>query len=661
MSNSEFLSSYLMKEMIGKGAFGTVWKAEDNQTHVNVAVKVIDRRKLKPKDDEAVYQEVNVMKNLRMHPNIVNLVNFFESETLFHVVLELAEGGDLFDRLSKRRFYTEIDARSLAKNIIIAVDCIHSSGYVHRDLKPDNLLLKDMSDDCNGLMVADFGFAKENKNDRLRTRCGTPAFVAPEVCSGILYGNKVDMWSCGVIVYLLLAGYAPFHHKDLKELFRMIRAADYSFHEKYWDSISTPAKKLITQMLTVDPSKRISAAEALKSEWMTASEDELGRMAKMPLTNTLDKMKTFVARNKLRGAMIATTFATTAKFWAGNSVSFMSQNTTFNSSAFTSTRTLTNGKVGQTFNDVYALDRKIRDGRISGIWIGCKRDISESKKVAIKVITVDKSNHHEEARIMNEVAILKSLDHPNVLKLIDFFEESPNFFLVMELMEGGDLFDRIAHKMQYTEMDARQLALSLLQAVQHIHSRCVAHRDLKPQNLLLKSIQNDVDIKVSDFSFAKRVHTPKSLLTRCGTPTYVAPEILKNHPHDERADMWSVGVILFVTLVGYPPFIEEDQRVLFRKIRLGEYCFENEDWSNRSKESRDLITKLLVVDPDQRWTASQALNHKWFTGNDSSRRSASHDMSQKIDKLKISVSSFGDENRSANKNYQSFSILPDEQ
>jgi len=469
------------------------------------------------------------------------------------------------------------------------------------------------------------------------------------------------MWSCGVIVYLLLAGYAPFHHKDLKELFRMIRAADYSFHEKYWDSISTPAKKLITQMLTVDPSKRISAAEALKSEWMTASEDELGRMAKMPLTNTLDKMKTFVARNKLRGAMIATTFATTAKFWAGNSVSFMSQNTTFNSSAFTSTRTLTNGKVGQTFNDVYALDRKIRDGRISGIWIGCKRDISESKKVAIKVITVDKSNHHEEARIMNEVAILKSLDHPNVLKLIDFFEESPNFFLVMELMEGGDLFDRIAHKMQYTEMDARQLALSLLQAVQHIHSRCVAHRDLKPQNLLLKSIQNDVDIKVSDFSFAKRVHTPKSLLTRCGTPTYVAPEILKNHPHDERADMWSVGVILFVTLVGYPPFIEEDQRVLFRKIRLGEYCFENEDWSNRSKESRDLITKLLVVDPDQRWTASQVLNHKWFTGNDSSRRSASHDMSQKIDKLKISVSSFGDENRSANKNYQSFSILPDEQ
>lgn len=260
---------------------------------------------------------------------------------------------------------------------------------------------------------------------------------------------------------------------------------------------------------------------------------------------------------------------------------------------------------------------------------------------------------------MNEVAIMKSLNHPNVLKLIDFFEESPNFYLVMELMEGGDLFDRVATKMQYKEVDARKLALSFLRAVEHIHSHCVAHRDLKPQNLLLKSIQNDCDVKVSDFSFAKRVHTPKSLLTRCGTPTYVAPEILKNHPHDEMADMWSVGVIIFVILVGYPPFIEEDQRVLFRKIRLGDYCFLEEDWSGISKEAKNLITKLLIVDPDQRWTASQALGHKWFTGLDSTRP-LSPDISQKIDMLKLSISAFGNKNRHENKDYNSFRTLPDE-
>lgn len=658
-TNSDFLGTYLIKDMIGKGAFGTVWRAENKSTQEEVAVKVIDRRKLKPKEDQAVYQEVSVMKNLRMHPNIINLIDFFESDKIFHVVSELAEGGDVFDRLSKRKFYSEIDARALTKSVLVAIDCIHSCGYVHRDLKPDNLLLKDKSDDCNGIMVADFGFAKENKNGRLKTRCGTPAFVAPEVCGGIPYGNKVDMWSCGVIVYLLLAGYAPFQQRDMKELFRKIRAADYSFHEKYWDPISMPAKQLITQMLTVDSTKRISAADALKSEWLTVSEEELGRSAKMPLTHAVNNMKTFVARNKLRGAMIATTYATTAKFWAGNTVTFMSQNTTFNSSAFTSTRTLTNGKVGQSFSDIYRLDKKIRDGRMSRIWTGCRRDVEDNDIVAIKVIRVDKTDHREEARIMNEVSILKSLDHPNVLKLLDFFEESPDFFIVMELMEGGDLFDRIAQKTQYTEVDARQLGLSLLRAVEHIHSRCVAHRDLKPQNLLLKSTSDDSLIKVSDFSFAKRVHTPKSLLTRCGTPTYVAPEILKNHPHDHMADMWSVGVIIFVTLVGYPPFMEEDQRVLFSKIRLGEYGFLDEDWRHISKESRDLISRLLVVDPDQRWTASQALNHKWFTGVDSSKLSSSN-ISHTIDKLKSSMSAFDIGDGPKSKNYQSFGILPDE-
>jgi calcium/calmodulin-dependent protein kinase (CaM kinase) II/calcium/calmodulin-dependent protein kinase I len=501
---------------------------------------------------------------------------------------------------------------------------------------------------------------------------GTPAFVAPEICIGSPYGSKVDMWSCGVILYLLLGGYAPFQQRDMKELFRKIRAADYSFHEKYWDPISMPAKQLITQMLTVDPSKRISASDALKSKWMTMAEEDMGDAMKQHLSETVNQMKKFVARNKLRGAMIATTYVTTAKFWTGNNVSFMSQNTTFksqnttfksqntalNSAAFTSTRTLTMGKVGQTFEDVYQLDQKIREGRISGIWKGAKRDGDDRGIVAIKVINVDRCNHQEEARIMNEVAILQSLVHPNILKLHDFFEESPRFYIVMELMQGGDVFDRIVQKTQYTELDARELISTLLEAIEFIHSRRVAHRDLKPQNLLLETIENDNIIKVSDFSFARRVHTPKSLFTRCGTPTYVAPEILKNHPHDEVADMWSVGVIIFVALVGYPPFIEEDQRVLFRKIRLGEYCFFDEDWVGISQESRELISKLLIVDPDQRWTATQALDHKWFSCADT--KLSSRDIYPSLEKFKVSMGSLDTEDQSENKNYQSFGRLPDE-
>lgn len=166
-------------------------------------------RKLSPKDDKAVYDEVNIMNDLK-HPSIVNLVDFFTSEKTFHVVLELARGGDVFGRLSKRLTYKETDARTLARNLLSSVEFIHSKAYVHRDLKPENLLLKDLADDSNGLMVADFGFAKKNPDGMLKTRCGTPAFVAPEICKGVTYGEKIDVWSCGVILFLLL-GEIPLH------------------------------------------------------------------------------------------------------------------------------------------------------------------------------------------------------------------------------------------------------------------------------------------------------------------------------------------------------------------------------------------------------------------------------------------------------------------
>mmetsp|Transcript_23813 Transcript_23813/g.30369 ORF Transcript_23813/g.30369 Transcript_23813/m.30369 type:complete len:202 (+) Transcript_23813:997-1602(+) len=199
----------------------------------------------------------------------------------------------------------------------------------------------------------------------------------------------------------------------------------------------------------------------------------------------------------------------------------MSKKTTVGSSAFASNETLTKGKVGQKFDDIYQLDQKLRQGRISGIWKGARREGENDMELAIKVISVDKCNLQEESRIMNEVAILQSLNHPNILRLHDFFEESPNFFIVMELMEGGDVFDKIVEKTQYTERDAQELVRSLLKGVEYIHTRRVAHRDLKPQNLLLSSLENDVLVKIADFSFARRVHTPKSLFTRCGTPTYV--------------------------------------------------------------------------------------------------------------------------------------------
>lgn len=179
-------------------------------------------------------------------------------------------------------------------------------------------------------------------------------------------------------------------------------------------------------------------------------------------------------------------------------------------------------------------------------------------------------------------------------------------------MNGGELFDRVVTKSFYNEKEARKVCKILLEAISYCHDRKVAHRDLKPENLLLRSETDDSSIKIADFGFAKVVKSPQSLKTQCGTPGYVAPEILTGTPYDESADMWSVGVILYILLGGYPPFIDDNQRKLFRKIRKGQYEFHEEYWGPVSDDAKNLISNLLCVNPDERLTASTALQSNWI-------------------------------------------------
>lgn len=167
-------------------------------------------------------------------------------------------------------------------------------------------------------------------------------------------------------------------------------------------------------------------------------------------------------------------------------------------------------------------------------------------------------------------------------------------------------------KKKYTEDDVKILTRSLLTAAAFMHNAGIAHRDIKPQNFLLRPEDRDSQIKITGFGFARRVHTKNSLTSRCGSPTFVAPEILKNIPHDERCDLWSIGVIIYLLLVGYPPFASDSQAELFKQIRTCEWRFYEDDWQNISPDARELIQNLLVADPEQRWTANHALKCSWL-------------------------------------------------
>jgi len=269
---------------------------------------------------------------------------------------------------------------------------------------------------------------------------------------------------------------------------------------------------------------------------------------------------------------------------------------------------------GVKFNRVYTMRNVLGTGAFSTVREAVHKNRPD-QTFAVKVVDRNKLTEEDASALLDEVAILKEFDHPHVIGVYDFFEEASTYYLVMEQMCGGELFDRIVAKLYYNENEARNVCKTVLEAIGYCHQNHVAHRDLKPENLLLASEKDDSNVKIADFGFAKRVFVPNSLTTQCGTPGYVAPEILEGMAYDTKVDMWSVGVILYILLGGYPPFIEKNQRDLFRKIRKGEYEFHEEYWGAVSQDAKDLIASLLTVDPRTRLDAKTALRNKWINSD----------------------------------------------
>jgi len=241
-------------------------------------VKIVLKKKAAEKKD-MIETEVAIFKQVD-HKNVIKLHELFETKERLFLVTELVTGGELFDQILEKGSYTEDEARKIARDMLRGIAYLHSLGIVHRDLKPENLLFSDKTPKAT-LKVTDFGLSKimVNQATLLRTQCGTPAYVAPEVLFGEGYGPEVDMWGCGVIIFIILSGTTPFHADNNAELFEQIMNGEYHFHPSTWEGVSELAKDLVKQCLTVDPKKRITARDALKHKWF--SEDLRGRMVRL--------------------------------------------------------------------------------------------------------------------------------------------------------------------------------------------------------------------------------------------------------------------------------------------------------------------------------------------------------------------------------------------
>jgi len=267
--------------------------------------------------------------------------------------------------------------------------------------------------------------------------------------------------------------------------------------------------------------------------------------------------------------------------------------------------------------DVYELGKEIGRGGFSVVVEATEK--KTGKKYAIKCIKKVSVEGEDIKLLRREIKIMKRVSHPNILKLYEVFEEEDEFFLVMELVDGKELFDKIVEKGQYSELDASRIVKQIVSAVDYLHQNGIAHRDLKPENLLSAGNAEDEVVKIADFGFSKNFGEEK-LMTSCGSPGYVAPEVLTCESYDNAVDMWSIGVIIYILLCGYPPFYADNAPALFKKIMDVKYDFEDPSWDEVSDHAKTLIRSLLKKDPNERLTAKQCLDDPWVQGNCSSKK-----------------------------------------
>ncbi|XP_076673400.1 calcium/calmodulin-dependent protein kinase II isoform X31 [Andrena cerasifolii] len=306
-SCTRFSDNYDLKEELGKGAFSVVRRCVQKSTGHEFAAKIINTKKLTARDFQKLEREARICRKLQ-HPNIVRLHDSIQEENYHYLVFDLVTGGELFEDIVAREFYSEADASHCIQQILESVHHCHHNGVVHRDLKPENLLLASKAKGA-AVKLADFGLAIEVQGEAQAWFgfAGTPGYLSPEVLKKEPYGKPVDIWACGVILYILLVGYPPFWDEDQHRLYAQIKTGSYDYPGPEWDTVTPEAKNLINQMLTVNPSKRITASEALKHPWICQRERVASVVHRQ---ETVECLKKFNARRKLKGVILTTMLAT---------------------------------------------------------------------------------------------------------------------------------------------------------------------------------------------------------------------------------------------------------------------------------------------------------------------------------------------------------------
>merc|ERR1712050_399501 len=257
----------------------------------------------------------------------------------------------------------------------------------------------------------------------------------------------------------------------------------------------------------------------------------------------------------------------------------------------------------------YEFIKEIGSGAFSKVY-KARHKLSKTLR-CVKKLSKKDLTEEEKDKLVEEVSILKKLDHPNIVKVLEFYQNDKYFFIVTEFLDGGELFDRIMECQSFSEEMASTIMEQILSAVVYLHKHGFIHRDLKPENIIFETKDPKSKIKVIDFGTSCHYEKGSKLKKKLGTPYYIAPEVLKRN-YDEKCDVWSSGVIMYILLCGYPPFNGPNDKIIFQRVLEGKFAFPEEDWNGISKQAKDLIKKMLCYDPAKRSHTAECLQHEWF-------------------------------------------------
>ncbi|NWV50343.1 KS6A2 kinase, partial [Daphoenositta chrysoptera] len=620
-------SQFELLKVLGQGSYGKVFlvrKIKGSDAGQLYAMKVLKKATLKVRDRVRSKMERDILAEVN-HPFIVKLHYAFQTEGKLYLILDFLRGGDLFTRLSKEVMFTEEDVKFYLAELALALDHLHGLGIIYRDLKPENILL----DEEGHIKITDFGLSKEaiDHDKRAYSFCGTIEYMAPEVVNRRGHTQSADWWSFGVLMFEMLTGSLPFQGKDRKETMALILKAKLGMPQ----FLSIEAQSLLRALFKRNPSNRLGAGfdgvEEIKRHpfFVTIDWNKLYRKEiKPPFKPAVGRPEDtfhfdpeFTSRTPTDSPGVppsanAHHLFRGFSFVASNLVQEPAQQDVHKITVHPIVQQLHGNNIH--FTDGYEIKEDIGIGSYSV----CKRCVHKATETefAVKIIDKSKRDPSEEIEIL-----LRYGQHPNIITLKDVYDDGKLVYLVMELMRGGELLDRILRQKCFSEREASAVLCTITRTVDYLHSQGVVHRDLKPSNILYMDESGNPDsIRICDFGFAKQLRAENGLLmTPCYTANFVAPEVLKRQGYDAACDIWSLGILLYTMLAGFTPFAngpDDTPEEILARIGSGKYALTGGNWDSVSDTAKDIVSKMLHVDPHQRLTAVQVLRHPWIVNRE---------------------------------------------